>query len=213
MRTSTFRLFGIAIVFFAALAAALLVLRGDGGSKTGSSGSGGAAAAGDVWKVGDEWVVKVKQDGGAIAPGGAKNVAEIPFRFAVTDAPTGTDGTWTVQVRQDGAEGPFAEGWRLFYAERDDALVLTKVAMGRQDPLEAELATIVLGSQFPYEVRYTAPPKDRTVTASDLIERSTLPPTTKVPGGPGTGDGSKAPTAPPIEDAVAPGAAPAAPKG
>ncbi len=215
MRSSTLRLVSIAIVFVAAIIGGLVVMRsGDGGSSNGNS-AGGKGAASDIWQVGDSWTVQVKQDGGAISPDGDKSVAKIPFRFKVVKAPTGATKEWTVKVTQDGAEGPFAAGWRLYYAPRDGEMVLTKVATGAatDKPLEAELATIVLGSQFPYEVTYSAPPKDATITAADLIERSSLPPTSTVPGADGSTGGPKgAPTAPPIDEAVAPGTAPVTPK-
>jgi hypothetical protein len=214
MRSNSLRLASIVLVFAIAVIVALVVMRkSDDGSSNGNS-SGGKGGASDIWKVGDSWTVQVKQDGGAVAPDGDTNVAKIPFRFKVTDAPAATGEAWTVKVLQDGAEGPFAAGWRLYYVERDGAMVLSKVATGAatDKPLEAELATIVLGSQFPYELRYEQAPKDSTITAADLIERSSLPPTSTVPGADGTGGPKGAPTAPPIDEAVAPGTAPVMPK-
>lgn len=214
MRSSTIRLVSILLVFAAALVGGIVVLRGsdDGAGNGNASGSKGATS--EIWKVGDAWTVEVAQDGGAIAPDGDTSVAKIPFRFKVTDAPAAASEPWVVQVEQDGAEGPFAAGWRLYYVERDGVMELSKVAMGgaQDKPLEAELATIVLGSQFPYEVRYETAPKDATVTAAELIERSALPPSSAVPGSGGKGGPKGAPTAPPIDQAVAPGTAPAAPK-
>ncbi len=209
MRPSTLRLVSAAFVFVAALAGALLLMRtADDGS---SRSSGSSAAASEIWKVGDTWTVNVGQDAGAITPDGDTNVARIPFHFKVTDAPKGASGTWKVKVTQEGAEGPFAAGWRLHYAEQGDALVLKQVAMGTDKPLEAEVAAIVLGSQFPYEVRYTKAPKDHAVAASDLIERSSLPPSSAVPGSDAASD-EGAPKAPPLSEAVAPPSAPSVPR-
>jgi len=168
-----------------------------------------AAITSDIWAVGDTWTVKVRQDSGSITPDGTSNVAAVPFEFEVTEAPTKADGPWRVRVTQEGAEGPFAKGWRLEYvAGKDGALVLHRVALGDEPALEAELASIVLGPQFPYEVRYTAPPKDQTLDASALLERSTLPPSSL----PGEGTNGAAPPAeaPKLDDGGAPTEAPAA---
>lgn len=211
MRSSSLRLALIVVIFLAALVGGLLLMRESAPEGSKSADSPDPIPAGEIWQVGDEWTVQVKQDAGAVAPDSTKNVAKIPFTFTVLRAPDEKDEPWVVKVVQEGAEGPFAAGWRLHYKERESALVLTHVAIGSDTPLEAELAAIVLGSQFPYEVRYTAPPKDSTVTAEDLIERASLPPAA-VPGSDGDAGPKGAPTAPPIEDAVAPGTAPAAPK-
>jgi hypothetical protein len=199
----------IAIAIFAvALGGGLLVLQSRG-DDTGSGGSAPVAAtdaaASEIWAVGDEWTVKVRQDAGSITPGGEKSIAEIPYRFEVVTAPEGADGAWVVKVFQDGAEGPFAEGWTLQYVARDGKLQLHRVALGTDVPLEAELASIVLGPQFPYEVSYSAPPKDATIDAERLLDRAALPPTS-VPGSdaPPSGD-----VAPPAEaPALSPGGAP-----
>ena len=216
MRSTPVRLAFVVIVFVAALVAGLLLLRGSDSGSTSGRGDGGGrtgAASSEIWKVGDSWTVQVAQDAGAISPDGTRSVAKVPFHFEVASAPKGAGGEWVVKVEQEGAEGPFAAGWRLHYREDDGEMVLARVAIGEDTPLEAELATIVLGNQFPYEPRYEAAPKDATITAAKLIERSTLPPATDVPGGAKPAGGpAGAPTAPPIDEAVVPGSAPAAPK-
>lgn len=194
------------VVFAVALVGALLLMRSSDPStgpapKSATKEPARAVIPSDVWKVGDTWTVKVRQDSGSISPDGESNVAAIPFEFEVTDGPTTAGEPWLVTVTQEGAEGPFANGWRLQYVERDGALVLTKVAVGEEDPLEAELASIVLGPQFPYEVRYAKPPKDMTLEASKLLERSQLPPSA-LPGGGTNGE------APPAEAPVPGGGAP-----
>lgn len=139
-------------------------------------GAGNGSPSNSIWQPGTAWTVSVRQDSGAITPDGAKSVAAVPFRFRVTDPPVSSAGEWKVHVTQDGAEGPFAGGWDLYYREADGAMVLHRVAVGAEKPLEAELAAIVLGPQFPYEVRYEAAPKDFTVDAEKLLDRSLTPP-------------------------------------
>lgn len=202
MRITPIRIALAVIVFAAALAAALVVLQSrsvdgaESGARGGEQQAGGPAAdAGDVFRVGDTWTVKVRQDAGAITPDGESSIATIPFRFQVTAAPKGANGTWKVLVEQDGAEGPFAAGWRLEYRDEEGAMVLHRVAVGSEPPLEATLASIVLGPQFPYETKYTAAPGDATVDAEKLLERSELPPSAL----PGDGDGDRPSATPPAE--------------
>ena len=145
-----------------------------------SDGSGSSSAhSSDIWSVGDTWTVKVKQDSASISPDTKKSAALIPFRFEVTAAPKKSGGEWLVRVKQDGAQGPFADGWRLAYTEKDGAMVLTHVGSGKQRMIEATVASIVLGSNFPYEVTYRTAPKDRTVTGTELAKRASLPPLPK----------------------------------
>ncbi|MCW2920785.1 MAG: hypothetical protein JWL76_659 [Thermoleophilia bacterium] len=214
MRSNPLRLVILVVVIVVALAGVLMLFKQSSPDNSGSNGGGTRGSASDIWKVGDRWTAQVRQDGGAISPDAAKSVTKVPFRFEVTKAPSASNDAWTIKVTQDGAEGPFAAGWRLYYVETDGEMVLSKVATGAatDKPLEAELATIVLGSQFPYEVRYAAPPKDASITAADLIERSSLPPTSSVPGSDAKDGPKGAPTAPPIDQAIAPGTAPATPK-
>ena len=165
--------------------AALLALRSTRSAQSDSHGPAArtdtARAASSIWHEGSRWTITVLQDAASITPSGAKSIAAIPFRFRVTSAPAKPSGLWMVTVTQDGAEGPFAQGWKLQYAQRGDAMVLRRVAVGDEPALEAELAAIVLGPQFPYETRYTAPPASARVTAAELLERTSLPPTA-VPG-------------------------------
>lgn len=208
MRRSPNRLVLIVIVFIAALGGALLVLQSRPGDDSTPAKDDSAAASSDIWKVGDTWTVKVRQDAGAITPGGESSIASIPFRFQVTDAPKGDDRSWVVQVKQDGAEGPFAAGWRLEYRPKGDKLVLHRVAVGTEPPLEAALAGIVLGPQFPYETSYSAPPKDSTIDAKRLLARSSLPPTA-LPGSDDAASGATPPAeAPKLDAGGAPEGAP-----
>lgn len=167
------------VVFVVALGGAIMLLQNSSPDSKDTGGDGGGSrqvASSTIWKTGTSWTVSVRQDSGAITPDGATSVATIPFRFEVTDAPTSKGGVWKVHVEQEGAEGPFAAGWNLQYKETDGVMTLHRVAVGDQPPLEAEIATIVLGPQFPYEVTYKAAPKSYTVDADKLIDRSLTPP-------------------------------------
>jgi len=201
------------LIFLLALGGALLLLRSPSAAPKGGDTTDRAEVSSAVWKLGDAWTVRVRQDAGQITPEGKQSIATIPFRFKVVDAPSTDTGVWVVQVTQDGAEGPFAAGWRLHYRAQGTKLVLHRVAVGAEPPLEAELATIVLGPQFPYEVSYSAPPKDRTHTADDLIERSALPPGS-LPNAPDNVPNATPPkTAPPLPEDGSGAAAPAPQRG
>ncbi len=187
MRTNASRVIVGIVVFAVALGGGLMLLHSSSSnSSKGKRDDGGhtatAPATSEIWKVGDSWIMKVRQDSGAITPSGDRSVATVPFHFEVVSAPSNATGAWHVHATQEGAEGPFAKGWNLWYVEKDDAMVLKRVSVGDEKPLEAELAAIVLGPQFPYEVRYDAPPKNGTVDAADLLKQSQLPPSS-VPTG------------------------------
>ncbi|MCW2956187.1 MAG: hypothetical protein JWO69_1056, partial [Thermoleophilia bacterium] len=176
------------LAFLAAVAGALFLLRGSDGSTEGAQGGEAPSAArsttSEIWQVGDRWVVNVSQDSGSITPDGEKSVAKVPYRFEVAEAPVAgdADSGWLVKVTQDGAEGPFADGWKLVYQERDGAMKLWRVGQGDLKLMEAELATIVLGMGFPYEVTITELPKpEATVSSAKLQARSALPPSADVP--------------------------------
>ena len=198
MRSTPARITLLVIVFVAALGGALLLLqqRDASDGPTGAKDGATTSAASRIWKVGTSWTIKVRQDAGAITPDGATSIATIPFLFEVETAPADAKGSWVVRVTQEGAEGPYAAGWSLQYREQDGSMVLHRVAVGSQPPLEAELASIVLGPQFPYEPSYDAPPKSRTIDAAALLERSTLPPgslPTSGDAGPGVAPPPRAP--------------------
>jgi hypothetical protein len=194
---------GLVVVFF--VGTFFIIAKGvsDEAKKTSPSTADQMKQSGnDIFTKGDRWTVKVSQDAGAISPDGARSIAEIPFRFVVAEAPKTKHGAWLVRVRQDGAEGPFANGWRLEYVEQGDKMVLKRVAVGNERFLEAELASIVLGPQFPYEPSYSAPPKSHTLTADKLLDRSQLPPGSLPDGG------TAGATPPAAAPKTAPGGAP-----
>lgn len=202
----------IAVLAFAAAAIGALVLldRGNGtDTRKAAPKQSGHTATSDIWKLDDTWTVKVRQDAGSITPDGDRSIAVIAYRFRVVDAPSTQDGTWVVRITQDGAEGPFADGWRLLYrADDSGTMQLWKVATGKERAIEAEVASIVLGS-VPYETSYKAPPKDLTLEGAALRARTTLPPTALPAGGP------KDPSTKPPTDApnIPSGDAPPSPRG
>jgi hypothetical protein len=205
-----------AIFLLAASATILFISRsGDGG------GSSSTSSKSAIWSVGDTWTVKVKQDSASISPDTKQSTALIPFRFEVMAAPKHAKGEWLVRVHQDGAAGPFRDGWRLAYTEKDSgkcAMELTHVGSGDQRMIEATVASIVLGSNFPYETCYSSAPKSSTVTGTELAKRAALPPlpanvdkTMIAPSG-NTETGATPPKDAPVLKAgeVPPGAPPAA---
>ncbi|MCW2960935.1 MAG: hypothetical protein JWM25_1414 [Thermoleophilia bacterium] len=175
----------IAVLAFAVAAiGALLLMRMSEPAAKDDQPRDSVAATSDIWKVGDTWVVNVSQDSGTITPDAVRSIATVPYSFRVAEAPAAgdKDGAWKVTVTQEGAEGPFAEGWTLQYQERDGAMQLWRVAQGKLKPMEAELATIVLGMGFPYETKLTKlPAPEATVSSAKLQARSALPPATSVP--------------------------------
>lgn len=148
-----------------AAAAALTVLLASGASTVGSGGKEprkrADAPANGIWEVGTTWTVRVPKDNSVVAPDGehaGRYVATYRFRVEQRDG-----RTWSVRAMLDQAEGLFADGYRLVYAERDGAMVLRKVGIGKDRLAGAEHAGILLGADFPLERRYTSPPKNRTV--------------------------------------------------
>ena len=165
-----------------------------------------------IWKVGDAWKVTVRQDSAVADPTGKHQAYDQVYRFTVSKGPSGGGTTWQVTARMVGAEGPFARGFRLYYAERGAALVLTQAGLIGTNPVPASAAPAVLGQSFPLEKRITKRPTDRRIVASKggAATHEGLPPTsgadsgaagTTEQGGPVPGDaptGSDAPpTAPP----------------
>lgn len=194
MHTWHFRIVLTVLVFaVAAGGGVLLMSQSSGSTKNGSGGgSGSDVVRSDIWSVGDSWTVKVEQDSASISPDSTRSVALIPYRFTVESAPKKAGGSWTIHVTQDGAEGPFVDGWRLTYYEKAGAMYLETVAAGKQKPIEATVASIVLGSNFPYETEYSAAPKDVTVSGASLAKRAAQPPTVGAMDTPATGAGSTA---------------------
>lgn len=214
MRTWQLRIvLAVLVLAVAAGGAALLMSRSDSTSD-GDRGAGSAAKS-DIWAVGDTWTVKVEQDSATISPDSTKSLALVPYRFRVEKAPTKPGGRWTVHVTQDGAEGPFKDGWRLTYYEKAGVMYLDTVAAGTQKPIEATVASIVLGSNFPYETEYASTPTDSQVKGADLAKRAAQPPTvgaidapTSSPGATSTESGAKPPANAPVLKAgeIPPGA-------
>ncbi|MBC7461533.1 MAG: hypothetical protein H7287_09245 [Thermoleophilia bacterium] len=185
-RSHPFRIAVSIFVFALAVAGGLMVFsKSSADTKSKSASGGGAVAASKVWAKGDTWTVLVAQDGAAVSPDTKRSVANVAYRFRVERAPRAAKGEWGVFVSQDGAEGPFADGWHLTYVEdARGAMKLTYVAQGAQKRVEASVASIVLGISFPYQVQYrTAPKPESRVAQSKLYAQSTLPPSDLPTGG------------------------------
>jgi len=148
------------------LVAALLAVAGC--SKDGEGDSKGPKNG--VWEKGTAWKVDVTQDAGKVTPGGDGDMVELTYRFRVAGGAGSKERPWRVHVTQEGAEGPFAAGWDLFYVDDPKGVRLSQVAFGEQEPVEPKLASIVLGLGFPLEARYTAPPKDANVDGAKLLD-------------------------------------------
>ena len=206
MRSTTARTLLVIVIFLAALGGALVLLQHRDADDPTTGPASRDSAESTIWKVGDRWTVKVRQDAGAITPDGDASIVAVPYRFEVVKAPKGASDAWIVRVTQDGAQGPFADGWTLQYRPDGDGLELWRVAAGSEPALEAQLASIVLGPQFPYETRYDAPPKNATIDAAKLIKRTSLPPSA-LPAS--SGDSGAAPPA--VAPRTGDGAAPVAP--
>ena len=185
-RSHPFRIAVAVFVFALAVAGGLILFSKSSPDSTSKSASGGGAVAKSaIWAQGDTWTVLVAQDGAAVSPETKRSVANVAFRFRVERAPKTAKGEWGVFVSQDGAEGPYADGWHLTYTEDAKGFMnLTYVAQGKQKRVEASVASIVLGIGFPYQVQYRTAPKPETrVAQSKLYAQSTLPPSSLPTGG------------------------------
>lgn len=174
--STTSRILLVLVVLVAAAAGTFAVLQKGSSGGSGEPGSDRGGSGSEIWSVGDRWTVKVRQDSASISPDTKTSEALVPYRFEVVSEPKSSSGEWVVRVEQDGAEGPFADGWRLTYVERGDEMVLTRVGAGEQRLIEATVADIVLGSNFPYETSYDAAPKDKTLDSAELAKRASTPP-------------------------------------
>jgi hypothetical protein len=210
MRTLHLRIALVVVVFALALGGGLLFLsKSDGGSSSGG-GHGKVDATSDVWKVGTHWTVDVRQDSASITPDAGRSVAMIPFHFSVVSAPNASRATWKVHVAQDGAQGPFAKGWNLYYVDKGATMQLSKVSVGDEQPAPADAATIVLGAQFPYETTYASRPTNKSLDAAKLLDRATLPPTSMPDGNDSITSGATPPAnAPSVGAGQVPPGAPA----
>lgn len=194
-----------AAIFVLAVVGALALLRGSEPAPATKAHAKGPAPTSRIWAPGDTWVVKVAQDSSSISPDTTRSVSNVSYRFRVEGAPKSAGGEWGVFVSQDGAEGPFADGWHLRYTATDKGCMrLTHVAQGKQRQMEASVASIVLGLGFPYETTYCAAPKPvTTVDATKLMARQSLPPASLPAGG-----GTNGATPPVNAPNVAPGQLP-----
>jgi hypothetical protein len=119
-----------------------------------------------------------------------------------------------VHVAQDGAQGPFAKGWNLYYAaDKAGTMQLAKLSVGDEQPAPADAATIVLGAQFPYETSYATTPVTKSLDAAKLLDRAALPPTSMPDGNDSITSGATPPSdAPSVGAGEVPPGAPAGAK-
>lgn len=171
------RQFLLAVTILAiATAGTLFLLISQQSAKKDSSSAVKKQVTSKIWAVGDKWTVKVKQDSASVSPDTKKSEMLIPYHFKVESAPEKAGGEWIIRVKQEGASGPFSEGWRLAYVEKSGKLVLSRVAAADQKLIEATVASIVLGANFPYETEYNAAPKNAVVDGKVLAKRTAAEP-------------------------------------
>lgn len=121
-------------------------------------------ATSDIWRVGTRWTVTTTQNGAAIAGDKTGAVYSTTYRFRVEEAPATSKGDWIVRVTAEGAEGLFADGWRLYYrADSGSSFALRAISLGDREPLGVEHAAIMLGQEFPLDLRVDAAPRSRSV--------------------------------------------------
>lgn len=153
------------------LAVALAACGGGGNDRGGTSDS--------VLTKGLKWTVTVQQDSsGIVADAGDASTYDTKYDFHVTKAPTGAKGSWTVVAKQQGAQGPFAQGYQLHYSQGPGtAVTLESVSLAGKGKVPADQAMGVLGAQFPLETKITKRPTSRTVkTTADQGGSPGLPP-------------------------------------
>jgi hypothetical protein len=187
-RTHPYRIAVSVFIFVLAIAGALMVLShstSDSSAKSGSGNAGGTSIGSKVWKRGTAWTVSVAQDGATVSPDSTRSVSNVAYRFRVEGAPKTAGGEWKVFASQDGAEGQFADGWHLGYvADAKGCMTLAHVSQGKAREMDADVASIVLGVGFPYQVTYcSTPAKSATVPQSKLLSQSALPPSLPSGGG------------------------------
>lgn len=115
-----------------------------------------------VLRRGARWTVTVRQsDGVAAHPTGA--TYKSTYRFHVEQAAATPRDYWMVRAHMLGAEGPFAQGYRLYYLKQrqrgKEVMVLKRVGLADQKPVGLEYAPLVLGQDFPLDKRLSARPR------------------------------------------------------
>lgn len=179
-RAAARRLLALLVVTLSALAVAAC------GS---SSDSDVKATSNSVLSVGPKWKVTVSQNNSVAAPTDATGTAgqtyDSVYRFKVKSAPTKKVPYWQVHATLEGAAGPLADGFTLWYAQnKDGSVTLKQVALGTGAPTDAAAASAVLGQAFPLDRQITKPPTDRTQKAPGNgagTDTTELPPTLPEP--------------------------------
>ncbi len=157
-----------------------------------------AGVSSTILVKGDTWVDRLKTTTGSVAAEKKDaHAITIVYRSQVEKIPTTAQGDWVIRVRQDGAEGPFAAGWRLYYRGSDKkGFELRAVAPVGRDPMDAKNASVILGEDFPLRTTITSRPKSRTIIdrTPGGAAASGLPP--ELPDGPPGNAGTPPPDAP-----------------
>ena len=166
--------FPTVIVVLVAAAALAAGCGSSSSSKHGGSGTAktaGAATTSKIWAVGYKWDVTVTQNSSIASPADSSGTEgtsyDQVYHFSVADAPTAKSPLWRVHAELEGAQGPLANGFSLWYTEQPDhkSMKLTQVALGTEHPSDPTGASAIFGQAFPLEQTYTAPPKSHKVKA------------------------------------------------
>lgn len=158
-----------------------------------SSAPRGNAAENGIWHAKSHWTVTVKRNTASVAPDAEEsNDYTDTYRFVVIGKDK--NGLWHVRAKMDGASGPWADGYNLFYKDSGGAMVLKRASLGAAPPVPAAQATAALGAAFPLTKRYTKTPRNSRVNGTNPGSDSSLPPTAP-PKGSGAPGGGKTPPA------------------
>jgi hypothetical protein len=153
------RCVGLVLVLLAA--AALAAGCGTGTPKKSSTQTS------SIWKVGTAWKVTVREDANIASPNSQHQYYDQVFDFKVGAAPKSASGSWRVDVTLEGAQGPAANGYHLFYVTSGSAFTLKQVSVGQQPPQGAAYAPVLLGQAFPLQKTVTSTPKDAHIKAAN----------------------------------------------
>lgn len=127
-----------------------------------------AVQTGPIWRPGTEWTVRVVQDASVAAPERSMDQSyEQVYDFRVASAPTAAAGEWRIDARLEGARGPAADGFRLYYVRDGGGFTLRRVAIGGQKPLDRSYGPVLFGQAFPFQDHVTDTPRDRRVIAEN----------------------------------------------
>lgn len=114
--------------------------------------------------TGKAWTVTAWEHTAGVAPTPTGQWYGTVYRFRVMRAPRTTQGVWVVEGVREGAQGPFAKGFTLLYAQhRDGSLRLKYVGAIDEALYPTAYADVVIGGNFPLQKRIVTPVRDATV--------------------------------------------------